>query len=203
MPPAGAIVIFGFGETSDCPAVVYDVEVDTDEHDELTITIDVALDTGDSCTTDDISRSFVVRVDGVNAPVARVELGERGRAQLLPAGVRSQAEMTAGRVGPLIVGPFTEFVEAMEIVVSADFSGECASVHEVENGFIWPAGTRWDQSAEAAVLPDGQVVRDGDTISGGGGANAAQSNLPTLINAVAACGWDPAQQTLWLQTAGE
>lgn len=34
---------------------------------------------------------------------------------------------------------------------------------------IWPAGTSWDTTASAVVLPDGARLHDGDTIAIGGG----------------------------------
>ncbi len=60
---------------------------------------------------------------------------------------------------------------------------ECLYLLKLESGVrfpvIWPHGTSWDAEQSAVVLPGGDLVHDGDSVSGSGGYHS--KNLDWFI----------------------
>lgn len=57
---------------------------------------------------------------------------------------------------------------------------------------IWPQGTSWDSGADALTLPNGNLRRVGDAVSGGGyfiQGTSAQSSLADIEQRTL-CAWD-------------
>lgn len=79
--------------------------------------------------------------------------------------------------GPILTSPLPNRVElegAAAIVAGVlahDPESSCLSL-ELEGiayPVVWPAGTTWDDTEDAVILPDGRVVSEGTTVEGGGG----------------------------------
>jgi hypothetical protein len=61
--------------------------------------------------------------------------------------------------------------------------GECLLFSRSVELIVWPPGTRWSTEDEAVVLPDGLLIRPGDTIAGAGGHYAStRAGLNELLD---------------------
>lgn len=80
-----------------------------------------------------------------------------------------------GLDGPVMrhLAAFANEGEDAEVRGVIEIEGEClyVSLGEVGERFpiVWPASTAWDSDAETVILPNGDVISDGDSVYGGGG----------------------------------
>ncbi|MGB5169046.1 MAG: hypothetical protein WBN71_11895 [Acidimicrobiia bacterium] len=70
-------------------------------------------------------------------------------------------------------------------------NGACLELHSMSGetyAIAWPKGTTWDENEVAVLLSNGRLVRDGDSISGGGGYHSYSSLDPVTVSAARDCG---------------
>lgn len=83
-----------------------------------------------------------------------------------------QAEVV--RDGPLVVAdaawwpPYDEF--QLQALMGGKLRIDDGCAYLGGGTVVWPDGTKWDEDEQAVELPNGDLVREGDTVKGGGGS---------------------------------
>lgn len=78
---------------------------------------------------------------------------------------------SGGVDGPLIVAAPSNDAQDALISGTIILEGDCLYIarDDVRYPVVWPNGSRWEDAAQAIVLPGGVAVEPGDVVEGGGG----------------------------------